>query len=286
MSPVSYHSCVTDAAEPTTSDSDRTAPASRPRIRSIALPTEHGGWGFTLEPILLGLLVAPSAAAWELSAAALGIFLARRPVKLVSTDLVRRRWLPRSRIALIFALLYGGLALAGTIGAFFTAEGPFWIPVLVAIPFALVALRADAQSKNRALIPELSGSIAMGATVSAIALGSGWDLGPAFGLWLVLAARDVAAIVLVRGQIRRLKGRPTGVSTIYAVQVACTVVLGVAAIVDIVPWLSVVAIAFVGLVAVVSLNRPPVEARVIGWTQMGVGLMVVLLTAAGVHLGW
>ena len=277
---------MTDAAERPNSDSDRTAPASRPRIRSIALPTEHGGWGFTLEPILLGLLVAPSAAAWELSAAALGIFLARRPVKLVSTDLVRRRWLPRSRIALIFALLYGGLALAGTIGAFFTAEGPFWIPVLVAIPFALVALRADAQSKNRALIPELSGSIAMGATVSAIALGSGWDLGPAFGLWLVLAARDVAAIVLVRGQIRRLKGRPTGASTIYAVQVACTVVLGVAAIVDIVPWLSVVAIALVGLVAVVSLNRPPVEARVIGWTQMGVGLMVVLLTAAGVHLGW
>jgi hypothetical protein len=232
------------------------------------------------------LLVAPSAAAWELSAAALGIFLARRPVKLVSTDLVRRRWLPRSRIALIFALLYGGLALAGTIGAFFTAEGPFWIPVLVAIPFALVALRADAQSKNRALIPELSGSIAMGATVSAIALGSGWDLGPAFGLWLVLAARDVAAIVLVRGQIRRLKRRPTGAPTIYAVQVACTAVLGTAAIVDIAPWLSVVAIALVGLVAVVSLNRPPVEARVIGWTQMGVGLMVVLLTAAGVNLGW
>lgn len=277
---------MTDAAEPTTVDSDRAAAPSRLRIRSIALPTEHGGWGFTLEPILLGLLVAPSAAAWELSAAALGIFLARRPVKIVSTDLVRRRWLPRSRIALIFALLYGGLALAGTIGAFFTAEGPFWIPVLVAIPFALVALRADAQSKNRALIPELSGSIAMGATVSAIALGSGWDLGPAFGLWLVLAARDVAAIVLVRGQIRRLKGRQTGASVIYSVQAACIGVVAVAAVADIVPWLAVVAIALVGLVAVVSLNRPPVEARVIGWTQMGVGLMVVLVTAAGVHIGW
>jgi len=243
---------VTDAAERPNSDSDRTAPASRPRIRSIALPTEHGGWGFTLEPILLGLLVAPSAAAWELSAAALGIFLARRPVKLVSTDIVRRRWLP----------------------------------VLVAIPFALIALRADAQSKNRALIPELSGSIAMGATVSAIALGSGWDLGPAFGLWLVLAARDVAAIVLVRGQIRRLKRRQTGTSVIYAVQAACIGVVVVAAVADIVPWLAVVAIALVGVVAVVSLNRPPVEARVIGWTQMGVGLMVVLFTAAGVHLGW
>ncbi len=261
------------------------APAGRPRIRSVALPTEHGGWGFTLEPILLGLLVAHSATAWEISAAALGIFLARRPVKIFSTDLVRGRWLPRSAIALVFSLLYGGLAVAGAIGAFFTAEGPFWIPVLVALPFALFALRADAHSKNRALIAELSGSISMGATVAAITIGSGWDLLPAFGLWLVLAARDVAAIALVRGQVRRLKGRPSGASTIYAVQAGSVGVVAVAAVLGVVPWLAVVAVGLVGLVAVVSLNRPPVEARVIGWTQMGVGLMVVLITAAGVNLG-
>jgi len=262
------------------------AATGRPRIRSIALPTEHGGWGFTLEPILLGLLVAHSATAWEISAAALGIFLARRPVKIFSTDLVRGRWLPRSTIALVFSLLYGGLALAGTIGAFVTTEGPFWIPVLVALPFALFALRADAHSKNRALVAELSGSIAMGATVAAITIGSGWDFLPAFGLWFVLAVRDVAAISLVRGQVRRLKGKPSGTSTIYAVQVGSVAAVVVAAILGAVPWLSVVAIGLVGLVAVVSLNRPPVEARIIGWTQMGVGLMVVLITAAGVNLGW
>jgi hypothetical protein len=70
------------------------------------------------------------------------------------------------------------------------------------------------------------------------------------------------------------------------VQAACTGMVAVAAIAGIVPWLGVVAIGLVGLVAVVSLSRPPVEARVIGWTQMVVGLMVVLATAAGVHVGW
>ena len=261
------------------------SPTGRPRIRSIALPTEHGGWGFTLEPIILGLLVAHSATAWEISAAALGIFLARRPVKIFSTDLVRRRWLPRSTIALVFALLYGGVALAGAIGAFFTAEGPFWIPVLFALPLALFALRADAHSKNRVLAAELSGSIAMGATVAAITIGSGWDFLPAFGLWFVLAARDVAAISLVRGQVRRLKGKPSGASTIYAVQAGSVGAVAIAAVLGAVPWLAVVAIALVGLVAIVSLNRPPVEAKVIGWTQIGVGLMVVLITAVGVNLG-
>ena len=256
----------------------------RVSIRSIALPTEHGGWGFTLEPILLGLLVAPSASAWEISAAALGIFLARRPVKILSTDLVRGRWLRRSKIALIFALIYGSFALAGAIGALFTAEGPFWIPVLVALPFALLALRADAHSKNRALIAELSGSIAMGATVAAITVAGGWDLAPAFGLWLVLAARDVAAISLVRGQVRRVHNKPAGAKSIYVVQAASILVVAIAAMAGIVPWLGVVAIGVVGLVAVVSLNRDPVPAKVIGWTQMGVGLAVVLITAAGVNL--
>ena len=126
----------------------------------------------------------------------------------------------------------------------------------------------------------------MGATVSAIALGSGWDLGPAFGLRPVLAARDVAAIVLVRGQIRGLKGRPTGASTIYAVQAACIGVVAIAA-----SWTSPRGSRLWRLrLSVLSGSRlvqsAAGEARVIGWTQMGVGLMVVLVTAAGVHLGW
>lgn len=258
--------------------------AGRVRIRSIALPTEHGGWGFTLEPILLGLLVAPSVAAWAISTTALGVFLARRPVKILSTDLVRERWLPRSNVALVLALIYGCIAVAGAGAALATADGPFWIPVLAAMPFALLALRADAHSKNRALITELSGSVAMGATVAAIAVAGGWDLAPAFGLWLILAARDVAAIVLVRGQVRRLKNKPVVTRNIYIVQIAMIGSVATAAAAGFVPWLGVVAVGIIGLVAVVSLNRAPVRAKVIGWTQMGIGLAVVLITTLGVTL--
>ncbi len=257
---------------------------SRPKIRSIVLPTEHGGWGFTLEPIVLGLLVAPSFSALGISVAALGIFLARRPVKIFSTDLVRRRWLPRSTIALVAGLIFVGIGVSGAIGAFMMTQGPFLIPVAVAVPFALVALRADAHSKNRALVAELSGSIAMGATVAAITVSSGWDLAPSFGLWLVLAARDVAAIVLVRGQVRRAKGKEADTRTIYVVQVVSVAAIAVVAALGAVPWVAVAAVALVGVVAVISLNRPPIPARTIGWTQMALGLAVVLVTAAGVRL--
>ena len=188
-------------------------------------------------------------------------------------------------MALGFSLIFGAIAVAGTLGAFVTTQGPFWIPVLMAVPFALIAFRADAHSRSHTLVAEVSGAVAMGATVSAIAVSSGWELEPALGLWLVLAARDLAAIVLVRGQVRRTKGKPTGVGTIYVVQAVSVGVIAVAAVAGIVPWLSVVAVGTVGVVALVSLNRPPIPAKTIGWTQMTVGLVVVLLTAVGVRVG-
>ena len=43
----------------------RAAPAlthERVRWRAVGVPSEHGGWGLTLEPVLLGLLVGFSGA--------------------------------------------------------------------------------------------------------------------------------------------------------------------------------------------------------------------------------
>jgi hypothetical protein len=262
------------------------APAAGTNPRSVGLPVEHGGWGFTLEPVLLGLLVAPSAAALELSVAALAVFLARRPAKLVATDLVRRRWLPRSATALRFFGVYGVVAIAGVVGALVTSEAPFWSPLVVVLPLAAVALYADARSKSRTASAELAGSVSMGATVAAIALAAGWDAASAYGLWLVLAARAVTTVMLVRGQIRRLRRGPSQAAGIYGIEGAALVVVIVAAAAGWVPWLAIVAVGGIGVFTYLSLNRPPVAAKTIGWTQIVLGLTVVLLTAIGVWLDW
>ena len=65
----------------------------------MALPTEHGGWGLTAEPVLLGLLVAPSWAGAAIGAGAVLAFLARTPTKIALGDLRRRRVLSRTRVA-------------------------------------------------------------------------------------------------------------------------------------------------------------------------------------------
>jgi hypothetical protein len=64
------------------------------KVRSLVLPTEHGGWGFLFEPILLGLLVAFSWAGVALSAAAICVFLVQQPLKIALRDRLRGKHYP------------------------------------------------------------------------------------------------------------------------------------------------------------------------------------------------
>jgi len=61
-------------------------PTSNVRLKSIALPVEHGGWAFLIEPLLLGMLLAPSLSGFCVCIAAFGIFLLYQPLQLVLKD--------------------------------------------------------------------------------------------------------------------------------------------------------------------------------------------------------
>ena len=88
-----------------------TANTQTPNIRSIALPTEHGAWGFLLEPMLLGLLLTPTLAGLLLASALFAAFLIHQPLKIATEASVKGRSTPRSRIAWRFAIGYGLTAL-------------------------------------------------------------------------------------------------------------------------------------------------------------------------------
>src|SRR5687768_12096120 len=91
----------------------RPAPISPVPLRAIALPTEQGGWGLLAEPLLLGVLVAPSVAGGAVALAATGAFLFRHPARLAFSDWLRGVRYPRTGIAFTVAVAYGAVALAG-----------------------------------------------------------------------------------------------------------------------------------------------------------------------------
>ncbi len=178
------------------------------RLRLIALPVEHGGWGMIGAPILLGLWLAPSPAGFWLSLAALGGFLIRQPLKLVVSDYRRGKRYPRTVWAERFLLGYSAVALLTCVLAFWQATAPFWQPIVLAIPFAIGQLYYDLRKQSRQLAAELCGSVAMSALVSAIVMAAGWSLLPALFVWLLLAMQIVAAIIYVRVRLRLARNQP------------------------------------------------------------------------------
>ena len=162
---------------------------ARSPLRSVAVPSEHGGWGLTLEPVLLGLLVAPSVAGALLGVAAFLAFVVRTPLKLALVDLRRDRWLARTRLATTVAVVE--LTVIAVLAVFGTAlAGPrWWTAVAIAAPFVAVELWFDIRSRGRRLVPELCGAIGVCAVVAAITLAAGEDAAMAAALWVLLAAR-------------------------------------------------------------------------------------------------
>src|SRR5437764_14320935 len=97
-------------------------PQNRVRLKTIALPVEHGGWGLSLEPVALGLLVAPSLPGLFLSVATLAAFLARHPLKLIMADRRRGRRFARTPVAERFVLLYILIATLSLLAAIKTVS--------------------------------------------------------------------------------------------------------------------------------------------------------------------
>jgi len=254
----------------------------RPAWRAVALPSEHGGWALTLEPAVLGLLVAPSKAGAALGLAALVAFVARTPLKVVLVDRWRHRWLPRSRtaarIASVELLLLGVLVIAA--GRW---TGWSWlVPVGLALPLVAIELWFDMHSRGRRLLPELCGAVGISSVVAVVAVAGGDSARLAAGLWLVVAARAVASIPFVRVQISRLRHGAGSTTTSDAAQLVGVAIAGTAVLVEHRLAVGLGAVAVLALAQVVWVRRPPLAAKLLGLRQMALGLALVALTAAGV----
>jgi hypothetical protein len=262
---------------------DNGAPRSRPpSLRSVALPKEHGGWGLTFEPILLGLLLAPSIAGLLIGTATMLAFVARTPMRLLLVDHHRDRWLARSRLAAAVLVVESSILIGLVAGATWLAGWSWWIPVALAAPLVAVELWYDARSRSRLLVPELCGALGVAVASPSIVLAAGGDRSLAVGAWLVLAARIIGSIPFVRTQISMLRTGAGAVGATRAAQVASITVGATAFIADRRLGAGVAAIVLLAGFQLVTVRSIPTSATRLGITQMVLGLAVVVVTAAGV----
>jgi hypothetical protein len=258
-------------------------PRAMPLWRQVTVPSEHGGWSLTAEPVVLGLLVAWSWPGLALGLAAMLAFVARTPLKVVLVDRWRHRRLGRSRVAARIAAVelavIAGLAVVAAVGA---SSGWFWVPLAAAVPLVGVELWFDMRSRSRRLVPELAGTVGIGSVVAAIALAAGESAALAVGLWVVISARAAAAIPYARTMVFRAHGRPVTLWHSDLGQVLAVAAVGLAWLADAIPFTPVMAVAAIAGFNVVAVRGPVKRAVVIGAQQMIFGIAVVAVTAIAV----
>jgi hypothetical protein len=251
--------------------------------RTVALPVEHGGWGFLLEPVLLGLLVAPSGAAAALSLAVIAAFLLRQPAKIILVDWRRGRTFARTQLAWRFAILYAGIALLGVATTVSLAGIDWLLPPLLALPFGLIFLYYDLTQPGRTWQAEIAAPVALASATASMAIVDGWMLGPSLALWIALTARAVPSILYVRARLRLDRGKdPDQILPILSHLIALFAVATLIQI-ELLPWLSLIPFVILLARAIhgLSTRRWRVSVKVIGFVELGLGIATVLLIALG-----
>lgn len=249
----------------------------RPALRSLTLPTEHGGWGFLLEPLALALAVRPS---WDGALIALAFvfaFLTRQPLRLALQDAVRGRAYPRTRYCWGFAIGYASLAMLSLAFAVAFSSWAILIPLGLVAPLGLTQILYDANNRGRSLLPELAGAAAMTSSAAAIAIAGGMRILPAFALSGIILARAIPTIFYVRTLLQRAHGRAASSWLTLALHALTIPLVALFA-----SKLAVLAMCVLFARAIWQLTRPaPPPAKTLGWMEIAFGALVVILAAAG-----
>ena len=257
----------------------REALPSRPALRPLALPTEHGGWGFLFEPLVLGLAVAPSWGGALVALAAVCTFLSRQPLKLAMQDALRRKSYPRTQWCRLFAGVY--LAGAGVfIAAALAVSG--WnlaLPFAAVAPLAIVTVVFDARNHSRSALPEYFGSIAMASTAAAIPLAAGRSIAFAIAPMALIVTRGLPSIVYVRTLLTRAHGRTASSWKAIAAHVAA---LGVAFSIGS-TIAGLISAALLGRAAY-GLTHPVPPAKTLGWREIAWGTATVITFAVALRM--
>ncbi|MFN6962183.1 MAG: YwiC-like family protein [Pyrinomonadaceae bacterium] len=254
-------------------------------VKSIVLPIEHGSWGFLLEPIALGLILAPSLPAVFITITVVGAFLTRQPLKFLIADLRQGRRLPRTEIAQRYGLIFAGVAALGLVGTLLTAPLASLVPLAAAVPLAGYVMLQDAARQSRELVPEILAAVALSASTAAIVAAGGGSWPIALSMWGIMLARLVPSIVYVRSRLRLEKGKEFSRLPSIVLHVAAAAAAAGFFAYGTGPFLTVAMMALLLGRSIVGLSpiRVPAKAKQIGIEEVAYGVLTVLSVVFGFY---
>jgi len=254
-------------------------PASVAVNASVFLPKEHGSWSLAFEPLVLGLLVAPSSGGVALAGAMSAAFFARRPLKAAFGPTPGSPGGGRAAV-LLTACAVVGLGETMILGGLIA----LW-PLLLTAACGGWFGYFDAQGDSRAAAAELAGSAAFAFLPAAFATLAGWPTPAALALVAISISRSVPTVLTVRTYLRLRKGKPaTSLAPLLAASLGFIAIVLLAAVHQI-PWLTVCG---AGLLLArtgwfVTALRPAWTAKRVGMVEAFLGAVYVTSIAIAYH---
>ena len=175
---------------------------TKTNIRQITLPTEHGSWGFVLEPLVLALLVAYTFPGLMLALCTFFMFLSYQPLRILFK---KKNNSELNKYALIVFSVYVFLAAVFFFITFSQSElialTPFVLSVIIMLIYLIILYR----QKNRELISELSASFSISILTLSILLFKGWQIKYVIAFLIVLLARSIPTTFYVHTKLQMFK---------------------------------------------------------------------------------
>jgi len=251
-------------------------------VRSVAIPKEHGAWGYVLEPFVLVLVIAFSLDGMYLLFAAFLFFLAHRPVRLAfSLQTNSENRLLAIGIAIIY--IFSGLVILFIIMP--------WLPLKAMLLFGtgllimLFYLVFDIYKKKRSLLGEQIVPIALAFMAINVPVIGNWPDERLIALYFLLLARPVSTTFYINAKIRLEKGLDYSAKMVYLSHLIALFYVIVAALLGWIPYSPVLAMFILFYRAVkgiwISAGRKHVAIKKIGMMEFVYGIAFVIITAVG-----
>ncbi len=218
----------------------------------VALPKEHGAWGFVLEPLLFSLLVAFTLDGLLLALAMFFMFLSSQPFKLITAKLTPKKLQLAARVALLF---YFSISIVFfvvlIIGANFNSLIPFYTALIVLIIYKV----AEYNSLSRNLFVELLPIFSMTlVSISIVMIDTSFSINPiVFGI--LLLSRAVPTVFYINAKVKWVKGFKFSVLPTHLLNVGFLLLVIYACLNNFLPLLSILGSVLLTIRAIIGFSK-------------------------------
>lgn len=221
-------------------------------LNKVAIPKEHGSWGFVIEPLLLSLIVAYTLEGLLLALATFFLFLSNQPIKIVINKLASKKNRAMGRIVLAVYLI---VAIALSSYPLLNLSFKLLLPFYAALLIMLIYLFAVLSKLSRNLLVEFLPILAMTlVAITIVTIDNSFNFNPIIFGFLLLS-RAVPTVIYINAKVKESRGLKFSVLPTHLSHLVFLLFIIWASLVNLLPTLSILAALLLSIRSVIGFSK-------------------------------